>query len=71
MKECRNSNGERLVLLLNNLLKDCGCSNPNSYAISLTDKSVVDNFSFTFLSTYRVCVVVYSGLSALFNNPLK
>lgn len=30
LKECRNSIGERLVLVLNNLLKDCRCSKPNS-----------------------------------------
>ena len=43
-----NSKGERFVLVLNSLLNDCGCSKPNSYAISLTDKFVVDNLSFAF-----------------------
>jgi len=46
LNDCLKSKGERLVFVLNNLLNDCGCSKPNSYAISLTDKSVADNFSF-------------------------
>jgi hypothetical protein len=41
-----------LVFVLNNLLKDCKCSNPNWYAISLTDKSVADNFSLAFAISF-------------------
>ena len=48
LKACLNATGERLVLVLNNLVNDCGYSKPNSYAISLTDKVVVDSFSFAF-----------------------
>ena len=29
LKECLNSRGDRFVLLLNNLLKDCGYSKPS------------------------------------------
>lgn len=46
--EVRNSFGVCWVLLLNSLLKDWGCSNPNPNAISLTDKVVVDNFTLAF-----------------------
>jgi hypothetical protein len=48
LKDRLNSKGEKSVFILNNLLNDCECSKPNSYAISLTDKSVVDNFSLAF-----------------------
>ena len=46
LNEALNSSGDTLVLFLNSLLNDCGCSNPKSYAISLTDRLVVDSFSF-------------------------
>ncbi len=29
LNDCLNSKGEKLVFVLNNLLNDCGCSNPN------------------------------------------
>jgi len=48
LNDCLNFIGERSVFALNNLLNDCECSKPNSYAISLTDRSLVDNFSFAF-----------------------
>lgn len=41
LKELLNLRGERFVLFLNSLLKDCGCSNPRRWEISLTDKEVV------------------------------
>jgi|GEM_PF-6449136 len=30
LNDCLNCKGERCVLVLNNLLNDCGCSKPNS-----------------------------------------
>jgi hypothetical protein len=29
LKDCRNSSGDKLVLVLNSLLNDCGCSKPS------------------------------------------
>jgi hypothetical protein len=47
---------------LNNLLKDWGCSKPNSYTISFTDNSVVDNFSFAFsITLLYVLLCILSG----------
>jgi hypothetical protein len=48
LNAARNSSGLWFVLLLNNLLNDCEYSKPNSYAISLTDKDVVESFSFAY-----------------------
>lgn len=45
LKLALNSSGDCCVFDLKNLLKDCGCSNPNSYAISLTERVEVDSLS--------------------------
>ncbi|MDB5130076.1 MAG: hypothetical protein JWQ85_4308 [Mucilaginibacter sp.] len=58
LNDCLNSNGERLVFVLNNLLNDCGCSKPNSYAISLTDKPVVYNLSFAFSISFSGLLLI-------------
>ncbi len=44
LKLALNSSGDCWVFDLNNLLKDFGCSKPNSYAISLTESAEVESF---------------------------
>ena len=48
LNDFRKPKGEKLVLLLKSLLKDCGYSNPNLYTISLTVNALVDSLSFVF-----------------------
>lgn len=56
--DCLNANGLCLVLALNNLLNDCEYSKPNSYAISLIERWVMDNFSLSFFNEFFVDVLL-------------
>jgi len=58
IKQALNSNGDKLVLVLNNLLNDCRCSKPNSVAIVLTVRIVVLDF-FSLFNQFILQMLIY------------